>query len=281
MKVMKLVVFAVLAICVASCGGKKGSNDSEQIIVKPIETTVSGDMEGCFTVVDKEYKTTGAWANGIITVELERTDQELPFELNGRELLPFSTSDASANVQVGFGIEFLDADGNIVDKVSADGSGISESYDSEEAVALCKLKPGEKGTIRFTVNSEAKDAVCFRITTAYEENEGSDEETSEGIESSISDDDDYQGSNLSSESGSEDWDALLDSYDSFVTKYISFMKKAAKGDASAMAEYPSLMEKVQEYSNRISGAQGEMSASQWARYMKITSKMTTAVQNMQ
>ena len=89
MKVMKLVVFAVLAICVASCGGKKGSNDSEQIIVKPIETTVSGDMEGCFTVVDKEYKTTGAWANGIITVELERTDQELPFELNGRELLPF------------------------------------------------------------------------------------------------------------------------------------------------------------------------------------------------
>lgn len=59
------------------------------------------------------------------------------------------------------------------------------------------------------------------------------------------------------------------------------MKKAAKGDASAMAEYPSLMEKVQEYSNRISGAQGEMSASQWARYMKITTKMTTAVQNMQ
>ena len=182
---------------------------------------------------------------------------------------------------MGFGIEFLDADGNIVDKVSADGSGISESYDSEEAVALCKLKPGEKGTIRFTVKSEAKDAVCFRITTAYEENEGSDGETSEGIESSISDDDDYHGSNLSSESGSEDWDALLDSYDSFVTKYISFMKKAAKGDASAMAEYPSLMEKVQEYSNRISGAQGEMSASQWARYMKITSKMTTAVQNMQ
>lgn len=140
MKVMKLVVFAVLAICVASCGGKKGSNDSEQIIVKPIETTVSGDMEGCFTVVDKEYKTTGAWANGIITVELERTDQELPFELNGRELLPFSTSNASANVQVGFGIEFLDADGNIVDKVSADGSGISESYDSEECTFLKKVE---------------------------------------------------------------------------------------------------------------------------------------------
>ena len=43
-------------------------------------------MEGCFTVVDREYKTTGGLANGIITVELERTNQELPFELNGREL---------------------------------------------------------------------------------------------------------------------------------------------------------------------------------------------------
>ena len=266
MKVLNLVFFAVLAICLASCGGKKGSKDSEQIIVKPTETAVSGDMEGCFTVVDKEYKTTGA--NGIITVELERTNQELPFELNGRELRSFGTSGASANVKVGFGIEFLDAEGNVVEKVSANGSGLSGSYDSDEAVALCKLKPGKMGTIRFVVHEEAKGAVSFRITTAYEESEGSNDESSESD------------SEISSKSGSEDWDALLDSYDSYVTKYISFMKKAANGDASAMAEYPALMQKAQEYSEKMSGAQGDMSASQCARYMKITNKLTAAAQNM-
>lgn len=258
-----------MAICLASCGGKKGSKDSEQIIVKPTETAVSGDMEGCFTVVDKEYKATGDLANGIITVELERTNQELPFELNGRELWSFGTSGASANVKVGFGIEFLDAEGNVVEKVSANGSGLSGSYDSDEAVALCKLKPGKTGTIRFAVHKEAKDAVSFRITTAYEESEGSNDESSESD------------SEISSESGLEDWDALLDSYDSYVTKYISFMKKAANGDASAMAEYPALMQKAQEYSEKMSGAQGDMSASQWARYMKITNKLTAAAQNMQ
>ena len=59
------------------------------------------------------------------------------------------------------------------------------------------------------------------------------------------------------------------------------MKKAANGDASAMAEYPALMQKAQEYSEKMSGVQGDMSASQWARYMKITKKLTAAAQNMQ
>ena len=56
------------------------------------------------------------------------------------------------------------------------------------------------------------------------------------------------------------------------------MKKASNGDMTTMAEYAGLMQKAQELSDKISGAQGDMSASQWARYMKITTKMTTAAQ---
>ena len=59
------------------------------------------------------------------------------------------------------------------------------------------------------------------------------------------------------------------------------MKKAAKGDMSALSEYPALMEKAQDLSNKMSGAQGDMSAAQWARYMKITNKLTQAAANMQ
>ena len=84
-----------------------------------------------------------------------------------------------------------------------------------------------------------------------------------------------------SSSGSEDWDALLTSYEKYVDKYISYVKKAAKGDMTALAEYPSLMEKAQEFSDKLQRAQGEMSASQWARYNKITMKMANAAREMQ
>ena len=90
----------------------------------------------------------------------------------------------------------------------------------------------------------------------------------------------YDDSDTSS-SNSEDWDELLTSYENYVDKYISYVKKAAKGDMTALAEYPSLMEKAQEFSDKLQRAQGDMSASQWARYNKITMKMTKAAQEMQ
>ena len=80
---------------------------------------------------------------------------------------------------------------------------------------------------------------------------------------------------------SEDWDALLTSYEAYVDKYISYVKKAAKGDMTALIEYPSLMQKTQEYSDKLQKAQGDMSASQWERYNKITMKMVKAAEELQ
>lgn len=275
MKTIKFLSIALMAICLASCGGKKEtkeSNDSDPIVLKPAETTVSGDMEDCFTVVDKEYKGVKedyGWDKcDVITVELERTDKELPFELNDRELDGFGTTSVRATVQVGFGIEFLDADGNVVDKQSAEDE--YGGYDRNESIALCKLKSGKKGTIRFRVLDKAKDAVSFRITTVYKENESTE------TGSSADNDDDSS----TASSGSEDWDALLSSYEQYVDQYIKLMKKASNGDASAMTEYASFLEKAQEVSNKMSGAKGSMSASQWAKYMKITNKMASAAQGL-
>jgi len=84
-----------------------------------------------------------------------------------------------------------------------------------------------------------------------------------------------------SEAGSEDWDELLNSYEEYVDKYISYVKKAAKGDMSALSEYPALMDKAKEFSEKMENAQSDMSASQWARYLKITNKMTKAAAEMQ
>ena len=81
-----------------------------------------------------------------------------------------------------------------------------------------------------------------------------------------------------SSTGSADCDSMLDSYEQYVNKYIALLKKASNGDMTAMAEYAGLMQKAQELSDKMNGAQGDMSASQWARYVKITTKMTTAAQ---
>lgn len=80
--------------------------------------------------------------------------------------------------------------------------------------------------------------------------------------------------------GSEDWDALLQSYEQYVDKLIAFTKKAEEGDLTAVAEYPTLLMKAEEFSKKLANAKGEMSASQWSRYYKITLKMSNAAQEM-
>ena len=58
------------------------------------------------------------------------------------------------------------------------------------------------------------------------------------------------------------------------------MKKAANGDMSALAEYPSLMEKAEEFSEELESAKLELSDSQMARYMKISNKMLSAAKDI-
>ena len=114
----------------------------------------------------------------------------------------------------------------------------------------------------------------------FEEYKGksSSAEVVESSDDTIAEDEDIAVS--SSSSSSQDWDAMLDSYEEYVDNYISLLKKAANGDKSAMAEYPALMKKAQEFGNEMKNAQGSMSASQLARYTKISTKMLKAAQEM-
>ena len=84
-----------------------------------------------------------------------------------------------------------------------------------------------------------------------------------------------------SDSSDESWDELLDSYESYVDKYISAMKKVKDGDASAMSEYPDLYDKANELSSKIQNVQGELTSNQLSRYTTISNKMLKAAQDMQ
>ncbi len=286
-QLFRIGLVAMFTICLISCSGKK-NEEKKEIILKPETTDVSGDMEDCFVVVDREYKVTDGFGNGIITVEIERTDQELPFSLEGKHLFSFSQFAAVEYVQVGFGIEFLDQDGNILDKVEASGSGFSGSYDPDEAVALVKLKPGRKGTIRFSIRDAAEDAVSFRISSAYGENSGGesgeyasdDSDDLAEMESSLDNesDDISLGSHSSKQVANKDWDKFLDSYEKYVDKCVSLAKRIDKGDMDAYSEYPALMKKAEEIGEEMNGAFDSMTSSQWARYGRITNKLNQVLE---
>ena len=76
---------------------------------------------------------------------------------------------------------------------------------------------------------------------------------------------------------SDSVDDMLNEYEKYVDRYIATLKKAQAGDMSAMAEYAKLLEQAQKLQEKIEKMQGDMSATQVARYAKITSKLANAL----
>ncbi len=291
---MVVGLFAMVTAC-----GKKEKQEAQNgtIELKPSSTAISGEMEGCFSVVDRTYQVKFEdFVGGILTVELVRTDQPLPFSTEGRNLYSFSSFSPSSYVQVGFGIDLLDAEGNIVDKTSASASGLGGPYSPDECVDLVKLSAGKTGSIRFSISEEAKEAKSFRITSAFKYGGSDNPSDSEVVtidEESYgpSSDDSYvevidiedsnDGTSVQSTNGSQgtqDWDSLLDSYERFADRYADFYKKVKDGSVTITSpEYAEYMQDAAEFAEKIQNAKGTMNAKQLARYNKIAIKMAAAI----
>lgn len=267
MKVLKCFMMVILTVCLASCGSKKSSDSKTSIDVTVDNTTIGGKLSQYFSLEDKTYKyqkvEEGEWGYDDVTVEL-KCIQPLP-----------------ENLRAYIGVEVLDENGTIISAGKADYN----SFNDYEV--LRQATPGQVVTVKI-INRESlgeNTPAKIRLSSIVEEEEepsGSSSSSESSDDSSVSSDDssDEDESISSSSTSSKDWDSMLDSYEEYVDKYIVLAKKAAKGDMTAMAEYAGLMQKAQELSDKMDGAQGDMSASQWARYLKITTKMTTAAQEM-
>lgn len=269
MQVLKYFLMVVLTVCLTSCGSKNSSDSKESIDVTVDNTTIGGKLSQYFSLEDKTYKyrkvEEGELGYDDVTVEL-KCIQPLP-----------------ENLKAFIGVEVLDEDGNVISVGNAD-------YDSfADFDVLRQATPGQIVTIKIENRENVGDntPAKIRLSSIVKEVEetttsGSSSSSESSDDSSVSSDDssDEDESISSSSTSSKDWDSMLDSYEEYVDKYIVLAKKAAKGDMSAMAEYAGLMQKAQDLSDKINGAKGDMSASQWARYMKITTKMTKAAQEM-
>ena len=246
---LKIILMAFVAVVVASCGG--GGSDSNMVEVTVDNTSIGGRLSQYFSLEDKTYK----YEKGIV--------DHVTVELKCIEPLP-------ETLKAYIGVEVLDEGGVVI------SAGKPNAWSFSDYDVLRQASTGQIVTIQVdnhqNVPADEKPAK-IRLSSVVEEDVKTETSSSSVAENGGDD------SEVSS-SSSEDWDALLDSYDSYVTKYISFLKKAANGDVTAMTEYPAILEKAQEFSAKMQDAQGDMTASQWARYNKITMKMANAAQNL-
>lgn len=82
---------------------------------------------------------------------------------------------------------------------------------------------------------------------------------------------------FSSSKSDNDWDAVLDDYEKFVDQYIKLFKKAQNGDASAIIEYATCLEKAQSLQEKLENAKSDLTSKQVSRLTKIINKLSNAV----
>lgn len=83
-----------------------------------------------------------------------------------------------------------------------------------------------------------------------------------------------------SDTPSGDCPAAMDEYDKFVDQYVSYMKKAANGDVTALAEVSSLMSQAEKVGGELAATQGDLTVACLKKYNDINKKMTDAAMEM-
>ena len=167
----KYILIGVGALILISLLSSIGGGDSEvaeqkPIILKAAQTEIKGDLKGCYELVDKNYKPKydNIWGYAV-NVELKRTSAQLPHDRKEITIFPDSHK-SSAKYCAGFGIEILDADGNVIDKKNANAT----PYSWDEMTAAVQLLPEETTTIKYYFKS-LHDAASIRVTSMLMENE--------------------------------------------------------------------------------------------------------------
>lgn len=276
---MKKSYFIFIALFMAILFSCSSGGDSKKITPTSTEFT-SGELAKYIEVVDQPSELTYAEKDGAIETQYIRLKVTLRMTKDGLKNVDARDIDFTSLLSVA-----------VINLVDENGSEIQDlSIKDEDILKLKKLLTGSEGDTEEIIfegeyhNSDdapkwfkqASQFTPYLTGDISVEGSSSDDEvsndTTEALEETSSTNE------IFSDTDSHDWDELLDSYDDYVTKYISFAKKASQGDMAAMAEYPALLEKAQEFNNKMQGAQSDMSPSQWSRYIKITTRMTQAMQ---
>ncbi len=277
MKVLKYLSFAGLLMCLASCS-------EENSVTLKVEAEL-GELADYIKLTDQEV---------VVNMSDEKNDDGVDCKVITSSLALEVTKSVASNYDMDFDVEVLDE--NHVNIGTLPGFKIEEGYDYDNGELSHFLNAGSvraqmrasKKVAKLTPkdqekwNKILKEGAYILIKPGYSgakyaeyKAKSSNTEVLESSNGTTTEDEDIaDGSSASS----QDWDAMLDSYEEYVDKCISIAKKMAEGDMTAMTEYPALMSKAQEFCDKMENAKGSMSASQLARYTKLTEKMLKAAQ---
>lgn len=279
MKKTRLILACLLLVVgilyLSACGGKT-EKQAKSVTVKPKTTAVKGDLGDYFEVVERDYQIKtdpkSFMSYAVISVEVKRTDKDFTFPTD--KINPFGTN-GSEDYHVGFGIEIFGENEPEVIK-NANAGGMSGPYSADDVTGLMKLKKGETGFIRWSVEEDKLDKLkTFQLSSALEKstrtanngnNANSSQEKSEAVESD--------------NSGGANWDSALDGYEEYTDKYIELLKKSKNGDASALMEYASFLQKAQDAQTKLSKAGNDLSTTQMARFTQIQTKLLKSAQEI-
>ena len=277
MKVLKYLSFAGLLMCLASCS-------EENSVTLKVEAEL-GELADYIKLTDQEV---------VVNMSDEKNDDGVDCKVITSSLALEVTKSVASNYDMDFDVEVLDE--NHVNIGTLPGFKIEEGYDYDNGELSHFLNAGSvraqmrasKKVVKLTPkeqekwNKILKEGAYILIKPGYSgakyaeyKAKSSNTEVLESSNGTTTEDEDIADSSSAS---SQDWDAMLDSYEEYVDRCISIAKKMAEGDMTAMTEYPALMSKAQEFCDKMENAKGSMSASQLARYTKLTEKMLKAAQ---
>lgn len=176
-KKTKYILIGIGAIILISLLSNIGGSDDattqevkevKEVVLKAVQTEIKGDLKGCYEVVDKDYKVkfaTKSYEDDLVTVELKRTSKNLPYDRKDVTIFP-EAEKSSANNCAGFGVEILNADGDVIDKKTANAT----PYSWDEMTAALQLLQDETTTIRFYFDN-LSEATSFRVTSLVQKND--------------------------------------------------------------------------------------------------------------
>ena len=267
-------ILAIIAFLITSCGG-----GTKEVIIKNSSKDFVGDLKGYLEVVDGNYTLVKPSMDLILTVKLKAIKQleigkefgEIRAELRDENGMPISG--ASTFVLAKEGWVTTESENSKVDDALKDGQGefaVQFKYDTYSSGG------GSLGATD-AMKIASKKAKTFAIVSSKFKEVSS---SSSSVSSSTSSSNNNEEKTSSNKSGSENWDKLLESYEKYINQYISLLKKAKAGDASALSDYPSMMQKATDLQIRITNASGDLSTAQMERFTKQQTKLMNAANKL-
>lgn len=280
----KIMMIAAVGLLIMSCGG---GGPKTKTLTPASTMFTSGELAKYVEVVDQPSELMFIEKDGVIPSQIFQLKVKLEMVKDGLSNVDAIDIDFTGLLSVAI-INLVDENGVEVQDINIKDEDLlklkkllcGKKGDTEEIIFEGEFYNSDDSSKWFEQSAQFTPYLTGNIVTpGMTESLGAMEEVVENID--IETEEEAEEETSTTSTASNDFDEVLDSYEEYVDQYVSYMKKAANGDMSALTEYPALMEKAQEVSKKLEDSKDEMSAAQASRYMQITNKMTAAATQMQ